>query len=167
VTRYVIDTDVIIALRNADAASTLGTRGELPLLVTDVVWDELRAPGDAEARNEKYAQAIAGKATQINPESPEAATFLGLQAALPKPEGPGELSVIAYCHHHLDTTAVLMDKAALRRAVEELRGRVLSFQGFIGALMTDGLLDLPEANAIVARYRKQYVHARVPVWWPV
>lgn len=56
----------------------------------------------------------------------------------PKTEGPGEHSVIAYCHHHPEAIAVLRDKAAVRRGIEELRGRVLSFHGLVGELVTRG-----------------------------
>jgi hypothetical protein len=166
VTRYVLDTDVVIALQRADAQSVLASRGLLPVVITDVVWDELRAPGDPGARSITFAGTIARTPTVLEADSVEAGTLLQLQGA-PKTEGPGEHSVIAYCHHHVDTTAVLMDKAAIRRAVEELRGRVLSLQGLLAALVTDGYLEWADASLVAARYRQHFSHARVPIWWPV
>lgn len=62
-TRFVLDTDVIIALEQV--GSGLVARGELPVIVTDVVWDELEAPGDDRARAQKFARAIAGKVTVL------------------------------------------------------------------------------------------------------
>ena len=59
-----------------------------------------------------------------------------------------------------------MDKAAIRRAVEELRGRVLSFQGLLASLVTGGYLEWADATAIAARYRQLFSHARLPIWWP-
>jgi hypothetical protein len=129
-----------------------------------VVWGELHAPGDPGRRSIAFAQGIAGSATILLPDSAEAATFLQLQGE-PKTEGAGEHSVIAYCHHHPDTIAIVMDKAAIRRAVEELRGRVLSFQGMLGALVADRYLEWADANAVAARYRQLFSHARMPVWW--
>lgn len=164
-TRYVLDADVVIALDLADAGAGHGRLRPLPVVITEVVWDELDAPGDPLGRARKFAETIAGAATPLAPDSAEAETFLALQQP-PKTEGPGEHSVIAHCHHHPETIAVLQDKAALRRGVEELRGRVLSFHGLLGALVSDGHLDWKEASAMAARYRRQYSHARLPVWWP-
>ncbi len=162
--RYVLDSDVTIALELVAAGSNLGRR-PLPVVVTDVVWDELHAPGDPHNRARTFAQNIAGSVTELAPDSAEAETFLSLQAT-PKTEGPGEHSVIAYCYHHLDTIAVLQDKGALRRAIEELRGRILSFHGFLAALVAEGHIGWEEATVIAARYRRQYVQSRLPVWWP-
>ncbi len=162
--RFVIDTDVVIALEKAGSGLELGSRGTLPVIVTDVVWDELEAPGDTEVRAQKFAKAIAGAITALVADSPEAATLVALQEA-PKTEGPGEHSVIAYCHHHPEAIAVLQDKAAVRRGIEELRGRVLSFHGLVGELVDRGHVSWAEARTMATRYRRQYNHARIPVWW--
>jgi len=165
VTQFVLDTDVVIALELASRGLDLASRGALPVIVTDVVWDELEAPGDTEVRAQKFARAIAGDVTALLADSPEAATLVTLQEA-PKTEGPGEHSVIAYCHHHPETIAVLQDKAAVRRGIEELRGRVLSFHGLVGDLVGRGHVSWAEARTMATRYRRQYDHARIPVWWP-
>lgn len=163
--RYALDTDVVIALEMVDGGTGLDHRGPLPVVVTDVVWGELVAGNDPFARAQKYAHAIAGNVTQLLPDTPEAETFLVLQQP-PKTEGPGEHSVIAYCSHHEDAIAVLQDKGALRRGIEEIRTRVLSFHGFLDVLVSGGHLDWKEATAMASRYRRQYPHARLPVWWP-
>ena len=72
----------------------------------------------------KFLAAIAGSPTVIEPMSPEAAALAKLSAP-PVKEDPGELSVIAYAYHHPDTIAVLHDRAAVFRGIEELRGRTL------------------------------------------
>lgn len=164
-TRFVLDTDVVIALEKAGDALRLGSRGPFPVILTDVVWDELEAPGDIEVRAQRFAKAIAGDVITLEADSPEAATMVALQEA-PKIEGPGEHSVIAYCHHHPEAIAVLQDKAAVRRSIEELRGRVLSFHGLVGELVTRGHVSWGEARIMASRYRRQYNHARIPVWWP-
>jgi len=165
VTRFVLDTDVVIALERACSGLGLGSRGALPVILTDVVWDELEAPGDTARRAQEFAKAIAGDVTALVADSPEAATLVALQAS-PKTEGPGEHSVIAYCHHHHEAIAVLQDRAAVRRGIEELRGRVLSFHGLVGELVDRGHVSWPEARAMANRYRRQYNHARIPIWWP-
>jgi hypothetical protein len=165
VIRFVLDSDVLIALEKAGSNLGLGSRGGLPVIVTDVVWDELEAPGDNLHRAQGFARAIAGEITVLEAESAEAATWVALQGS-PRTEGAGEHSVIAYCLHHPETIAVLQDKAALRRAVEELRGRVLSFHGFVGELVDRGHFSWDEARSVAARYRRKYSHARTPVWWP-
>ncbi len=164
-TRFVLDTDVLISLEKASAGLRLAARSKVPVVVTDVVWDELTAPGDPEARAQTFARALAGEVTELEAGSPAAATLVALQQE-PKTEGAGEHSVIAYCFHDRDAVAVLQDKFGIRRGVEELRGRVLSFMGFLGELVEHGILTWPEAHTVAARYKRQYNHARVPVWWP-
>jgi hypothetical protein len=165
VTGYVLDTDVVIALRTADVTGMLSGRGPFPVIITDIVWDELSAPGDRQARNQKYAQDLAGEATPLDVNSAEAATLLSLQAP-PVTEGAGEHSVIAYCHHHPGALAVLQDQKALRRAIEELPGRVLSFHGLLKAFVELERLDWTAASVLATAYRRQYTHSRLPIWWP-
>jgi hypothetical protein len=165
VIRFVLDTDVVISLEKNSAGLGLAGRGNMPVVLTDVVWDELNAPGDPDSRSQTFARTIAGGVTELEPGSPAAATLVALQEA-PKTEGAGEHSVIAYCFHDGDAIAVLQDKAGIRRGVEELRGRVISFMGFLGVLVDRGVLSWPEAHTVAARYRRQYTHARIPVWWP-
>jgi len=165
VRRLVLDSDVIIALEQAGAEIRSDVGRVLPLVVTDVVWDELEAPGDRQHRAQAFATAIAGHVTVLQANSPEAGTWAALQSD-PRTEGAGEHSVIAYCVHHPDSIGVFQDKAALRRAVEELRGRVLSFHGLIGELVDGGHLSWERARAVASRYRRQFTHARPPLWWP-
>ncbi len=161
-TRFVLDTDVLISLEMTAGGLGLSERGKVPVVVTDVVWEELIAPGDPNARAQAFAQALAGVVTELQPGSAPAETLVALQQE-PTTEGPGEHSVIAYCVHDREAIAVLQDKGAIRRGVEELRGRVM---GFLGELVERGILTWPEAHTAAAKYRRQYNHARVPVWWP-
>ncbi|MCM2335039.1 MAG: hypothetical protein NDI82_13985 [Anaeromyxobacteraceae bacterium] len=164
-TRFVLDTDVLISLEMTSAGLGLAARSKVPVVVTDVVWEELTAPGDPYARAQAFTKALAGEVTELEAGSPAAATLVALQQG-PKTEGPGEHSVIAFCFHDSEAVAVLQDKGGIRRGVEELRGRVISFMGFLGVLVERGILTWPEAHTVAARYRRQYNHARVPAWWP-
>jgi hypothetical protein len=170
VTRFVVDSDILANIQRAGFAPQVTALGELPVTITDVVWDELTV--GAKAKGAKQAtvdeadamlKAIAGAPTVLQPESPEAGTLVDLQRP-PETEGVGEHSVIAYALHHPDDTAVLLDRRALHRGVEELRGRVISFHGFLDVLRGRGL-PRNEADQISRWYVQRYVPVRAPLWW--
>ncbi len=169
--RYAVDTDVLANIQRAGHAMSLQRLGALPVIITDIVWDELTvnaARGGAAPRIVQEAQAllcaIAGAPTVLEPESLETKTLVQLQSP-PATEGLGEHSVIAYAYHHADVTAVLHDKRALHRGVEELRGRVLSFHGFLDVLRTQHGLQGRSADEISHWYCTRFKPQRRPLWW--
>lgn len=132
-TNLVVDSDILINIQKAGFADQVAALGRLPVVITDVVWSELTvsaqlagAKAATVAQAHKLLSAIAGAATVLQPQSPEAESFADLQLP-PETEGIGEHSVIAYALHHSNDVAVLLDRRALHRGVEELRGRVISF----------------------------------------
>ena len=126
---------------------------------------ELRgAPRQVVVEMEEMLIATAGQPKAILPETPEAETLTRLLAP-PPTEGPGELSVIAFAYRHPDTVPVLMDRRALRRAVEEVRLRILSLHGFLDILQTEHGLDRLVADRISTWYCKRNVPVRKPIWW--
>jgi predicted nucleic acid-binding protein len=166
--RYALDADVIIRLQKSEQMEALKAVGRLPVVVTDVVWDEVI--GESEGRqsmreNEQLREllhVIAGGPTEIHPQTPEALAFAQLDA--PK-FGAGERSMIAYALSHPDVTVVLIDKLALHRAIEELRGeRVLSLHGWLRAMEPYGL-GRRIAQAISSAFCKAYPQHRPPLWW--
>jgi hypothetical protein len=168
---YAVDTDVLVNIQRAGHAGTLQQLGLLPVIITDTVWDELTINAAQHGAPPKIVQqalamltAIAGAPTVLSPQSAEAQTFVQLQKP-PATEGIGEHSVIAYAYHHPEVTAVLHDRKALHRGVEELRGRVLSFHGFLGLLRTGHGLPTQAANQISDWYCAQFKPQRRPVWW--
>lgn len=72
--------------------------------------------------------------------------------------------MIAYAYQHPETTAVLQDRAAVFRGVEELQGRVLSIHGLLGRLRSDHGLPAADAQRISDHYRKRYTPTRSPLW---
>ncbi len=109
-------------------------------------------------------RAIAGSPMTMTPESPEARTLIQLQ--LPPPtEGLGEHSVIAYAYHHGDVTAVLNDRRALHRSIEELRGRVVSWHGFLEVLCARHGLTKRAADELSSWYCTRFIPQRPPIWW--
>ena len=109
-------------------------------------------------------RAIAGAPMVLMPQSPEARTLVQLQ--LPPPtEGLGEHSVIAYAFHHADVTVVLNDRRALHRCIEELRGRVVSWHGFLDVLRSGHGLTKRAAEELSAWYCSRFVPQRPPIWW--
>jgi hypothetical protein len=167
--RYVLDADVLVHLQRAGIASAVVALGPLPVVLTDLIWHEfVVAPQSAgasprtvaEART--LAQTMVGQATVILSGSPEAAILAALLRP-PVTEDSGELSVIAYAACHDDAIAVLFDRKALHRGVEELRGRVLSVHGFLEVLERHGL-SRANSDLVSQRLRRQYAF-REPHWW--
>ncbi len=169
-TRFVVDSDILANIQRAGFAPRVTALGALPVVITDVVWDELtvgaRNNGARQATVDEVdamLKAIAGAPTVLQPESPEAGTLVDLQRP-PETEGVGEHSVIAYALHHSGETAVLLDRRALHRGVEELRGRVISFHGFLDVLRSRGL-PRQDADQISRWYVQRHVPLRAPLWW--
>ncbi len=165
---FALDSDILVNLQNLGFADDVAALGSLPIVITDVVWSEF--VDDPDMYPEKEAQArrmvvsIARGPTILRPETPEAETFAKLQSP-PASEGAGEHSIIAYCVHHPEAVPVLVDRRALHRGVEELRSKILSFQGVLGALADEGVFPRELANRIATAYRKRYPHTRQPLWW--
>lgn len=165
-----MDTDILANIQRARFAARVAALGRLPIVVTDVVWDELTigaklkgARQETVEEAEALLRALAGAPTVLQPESAEAAILADLQRP-PETEGAGEHSVIAHAYHHSDETAVLLDRRAMYRGVEELRGRVISFHGFLEYLVNHGL-GRADADQISRWYLQQNAALRAPVWW--
>lgn len=166
-TRYAVDTDILANIQRAGHAETLGRLGPLPVVITDAVWDELTvnarlsgAPPRWVKEADDMLRAIAGAPMLLLPQSPEARTLVQLQHP-PPTEGLGEHSVIAYAFHHADVTVVLND----RRALHRVRGRILSWHGFLEALRSGHGLTKRAADELSSWYCTRFVPQRPPVWW--
>lgn len=169
--RYALDTDILANLQRAGHAETLSRLGGLPVIVTDTVWDELTLVAERTGKvhastleqMRRLLDSIAGAPVNLEPDTPEAETF-GRLHSHSGAEDAGEHSVIAYAMVHPDVTAVLFDRRALFRGVEELRGRVLSIHGFLDVLRTQHGLAPEDAEAISRKIcaAKSIVQ---PLWW--
>lgn len=167
--QYVLDADVLVHLQRAGVAPAVAALGPLPVVLTDQVWHEfVVAPQSAGAsamtvaEAKTLAQTMAGHPTVILSGSPEAAMLAALLRP-PVTEDAGELSVIAYAACHDDAVAVLFDRKALHRGVEELRGRVRSVHGFLEVLERHGL-SRASSDLVSQRLRTQYAF-KEPHWW--
>lgn len=167
---FAVDADILGILQRADLASILAL-GALPWVITDEVWyevtDRAAAHGAYPATVDemrRFLTTIAGTPTVIAPMSPEAEALARLSTP-PVKEDPGELSVIAYAYAHPETIAVLHDRAAVYRGIEELRGRVISIHGLLGHLRSEHGLPSAEAQRISDHYCKRFTPARPPLWW--
>jgi predicted nucleic acid-binding protein len=168
---FVVDSNVLVAVQRARMTAEFQACGKLPVVVTDVVWDELTINALAKGARpetvremEEMLRAIAASPTVLAPQSPEAEVLTALQAP-PLTEGIGEHSVIAYAIVHKETTAVLFDRRALHRGVEELRGNVLAFHGFLSELVGRGHVSKRVADSISTSYCERNAPARRPLWW--
>ncbi len=169
--RYALDTDILALVQRAGHAKTLTRLGRLPVVVTDTIWDELTvvAESTGKVRPETLVEmkdllvSIVGAPTLLEPATPESEAYVRLHPGSDA-ENAGEHSLIAYASQHPDVTAVLFDRQALHRAVEELRGRVLSIHGFLDVLRSQHGLSGSDAQAI----SQKICAARSivpPLWW--
>lgn len=113
---------------------------------------------------QELLEAIAGEPTVLQPETDEAASLVKLQGEAAT-EHEGEHPIVACSLRHADATPVLLDKRAALRAVEELRGRVLSLHGFLDVLRSDHGLPRSVANAVSSWFCARNRHATPPQWW--
>lgn len=169
--RYAIDTDVLAIIQRIRHAKTLIQLGPLPVIITDTVWDELTIGAERTGKPHRSTisemrellKTIAGEPTRLEPATPEIEAFVRLHSNS-STEDAGEHSLIAYASQHTDIVAVLFDRTALHRAVEELRGRVLSIHGFLDVLRTHHGLSGTDADSI----SRNVCAARSvvqPLWW--
>ncbi|MGZ3457580.1 MAG: hypothetical protein ACXU86_03650 [Archangium sp.] len=169
--RYAVDTDVLANIQRVGHTRTLTRLGPLPVIITDTVWEELttgaertgKVPRATLDEMQQMLEAIAGAPTTLEPATSEAAAFARLHSG-PGTEDAGEHSLIAYASQHQDVIAVLFDRRALFRAVEELRGRVLSIHGFLDVLRTMGKLAATDAGDISSKLCRARSLVQ-PLWW--
>lgn len=165
------DADVLVTIQRSGHVADIIALGELPVVITDSVWDEVTvgaqqsgAHSSSVLEMRQMLISMAKGPTMIVPQSAEAKALAVLQTAPPS-EGPGELSVIAFAFHHPEAVPILIDRRALRRAVEELRRTVLSLHGFLDVLRTEHGLLSTTADDISSWYCKKNTPVRRPVWW--
>lgn len=165
--RLVLDTDVFLAVESSGMRDDLAATGPWPIVVTDVVWSELvdHCPRAHVDGMKGLLGALAGAPSDLLTESPEARALGALQQVPTQKEGAGELSVIAYTLCHPETTAVLKDRRAVVRAVEEMRERVLSFHGMLDWLVTQDHLPKDLAQRLSAQFLRANNGTVRPLWW--
>lgn len=167
--RLVLDADIVIAVESARMREEISATGPWPIVVTDVVWSELvddcpRAHVDG---MKKVLSALAVAPTELHTETAESHALGALLQVPTQKEGAGELSVIAYTLCHPEAIAVLKDRRAVVRAVEEMRERILSFHGMLDWLVREGCLPSSIAQRLSAQYLKVNNGTVRPLWWPV
>jgi hypothetical protein len=97
-------------------------------------------------------KAIATSAVTWDDLDPIHDTWKKVTSGVERKFGVGERAVIAYSLH-AQATAVICDQLTLKRAVEHLRGKVLSTFGLLGALVEAGSIPATLASTFEARYR--------------
>jgi hypothetical protein len=157
-------------LQQARALDVLRALGELPVVVTDAVWDEMTIVALAKGKPLSVVEeatallgAMASSRTTIEPGTPEG-EYLARIHVTESAEDLGEHTVIAIALAHDDITPVLFDRKAVHRGVEELRGRVLSVHGFLGVLREHHGLPRAAAAAISSWICKAKCVV-APLWW--
>src|SRR2546427_12111859 len=115
---YAPDADILASFQRMRFTDMLIKAGRLPVVVTDVVWEELTGPESGHRANEAHAmlEAIAGQATPLLPDTHEVAAFDALHPYAATSDA-GEASIIAYAIHHSEVIPVLRDRYAILRAI--------------------------------------------------
>ncbi len=177
--QYALDADVLASFQRARQDEALAAAGRLPVVITDTVWDELvlgpilKMPVGISTREEAHRRAqaeameevlrsIAGGRTEILAGSPEATNLARLQRA--GSVGQGEDSVIALAVSRPDVVPVMIDRAGLARAIEEVPGRVLSLHGFLRTIERDAGFPRGVSDAVSAYLQKAKSFVP-PLWW--
>jgi hypothetical protein len=150
VPEYVLDSDVLIPLFNHVGTQLIGV-GRLPIVIPEFVWNEVKS-GKVGPVRAAFMTAIAGAHTSWDVTSAEHAAFLRLYSGCEARLGDGERAAIAYAHVHPDAIVVTVDQLALKRAVEHLRGRVLSAFGLLDAFVTSGRIAREVLDLFAMKY---------------
>lgn len=163
--RYALDNDVLSVLKTErDAIAALG---RLPLVITGLVWDEFCDSGGDPERlqgDREMLEAIAEGRLDIQPQTPQAEAFAVLTTSTPSIE-QGEASIIAVAFHDEDIVPVLIERRAIWRAVEELKGRVIAVHAFLDVLRSDHALASVVATRLALTYRRRQTMSAPPMWW--
>jgi len=171
--RYLLDSGIVIALQRVGhlgALSNISTK--LPLLIVEEAYDEIVEPrGGRYVTESKQAQStLDGCATTvtIDPTGEAAVRLSALRSRKSKGTvaGLGEAASIAWAFDQNDCVFVTEDVAATFLALDELRGRVITFFSFLRVAVDAGGLDVAAARAIgEATPTAQGVQRAPPSWW--
>jgi hypothetical protein len=141
--------------------------GRLPIVIPELAWDEA-VKGKHGPGRQAFMTAIAGAPTSWDAASAENQLFIRMFAGKEADLGDGERAGIAYACVRTDTVFVTLDKLAMRRAVEHLRGRVLTAFGLLDAWVASNVIPA----VILATFAKRYAASGAskdhpaPLWLP-
>jgi hypothetical protein len=170
---YLLDTGIVLGFQKSGHLEALTeASGRVRIAIVEEVYDEITDP-----RGGKHAvaacqakRAIDGSGIELRSipvGSPAASTFSLLRIGKTSPTADlGEAASIAVAVHDGSVTFVTNDAAASLRALQELRGRTLSFHPFLGILAEGGGLPATRAGAIAQAIRGLGDwRASHPLWW--
>lgn len=164
--QYVIDADALIMLFK-HVSSELMAAGRLPVVIPELVWDEV-AEGSPRAARIAFMTSIAGTNTAWHAGAPENLLSLRMYSGVEVRLGDGERAAIAYAYLHPDSVFVTLDHLALRRGAEHLRSRVLTIFGALDEWVQSGIISAAVLNTFAKKYAATGTGKEhpVPVWLP-
>lgn len=170
---FLLDTGIVLGFQKSkhlDALVAASTR--VSIAFVEEVYDEITDPrgGKHAAAAEQAKVAIDGSRIAVRSiavDSPEAATFAALRRGKSSPTADlGEAASIALSAHDTGITFVTNDAAASLRALQELRGRTLSFHPFLALLVERGAIHVHTAAVLATGIRTLGDwRASHPLWW--
>lgn len=168
--RYVLDACIVIAFQKSGHLPRLIDLSErVKLVVVEEVQDEILKKAsrqDAQqCRNALNKSKIQLEGIDAN--DPAAKIFAIFRGGKATDKDRGESASIAWAVDKPDAVFISRDAGAVFHALEELRGRVLSFFQFLAELVELGALDISVAAQVADDAgRTPHVMARLPHWWP-
>lgn len=170
---YLLDTGIVLGFQKSGQLDALtDAAAHVSIAVVEEVYDEITDPrgGKHAASALKAKTAIDAsniKLRSIAVGSLEAATFGALRLGKTSPTADlGEAASIALAAHDDSLTFVTNDAAASLKALQELRGRTLSFHPFVAILVECGALTAGKAGVLATAVRGLGDwRARHPLWW--
>jgi hypothetical protein len=170
---YLLDTGIVLGFQKASQLDALtDAAAHVPIAIVEEVYDEVTEPrgGKHAALASLAKRAIDGSNIELRSiavGSPESATFGAFRAGKSSPTADlGEAASIALAAHDGSLTFVTNDAAASLRALQELRGRTLSFHPFLAILVERVGLSAARAGALATTIRGLGDwRATHPLWW--
>jgi predicted nucleic acid-binding protein len=169
---YLLDTGIVFGfLKPGHLGVLVSASNVVPLAIVEEVYDEVTDPRNGKhAMSAKQAKASID-ASAIHVESimlgsAAADTLTAIRSGRTSSSDVGEAASIALAVHDERYVFVTNDAAATKRALQELRGRTMTFHPFLRELVSRGALPSNQAAklAVDIKSLKDWT-AIEPVWW--
>lgn len=171
--RYLLDAGILIGLQkigHLDALASIATK--VTLVIVEEVYDELTEPRGGKHRTEaglaKVALDLHTTQVSIDPMGAAGRRLDALRARKRKATAAdlGEDASVAWAFDQKDCVLVTRDFAGAFLALDELRGRAMTFFHFIYDVVDAGALPIAKAREIgAATPVTPGVTLTPPLWW--
>jgi hypothetical protein len=167
---YVLDACIVIAFQKTGHLPVLINLSErVKIVIIEEVQDELihkASRHDAEQWRNVLVNSKIGLES-IDANDPAATILATFRTGKVNDKDKGEAASIAWAVDKPGAMFISRDAGAAFHALEELRGRAMSFYQFLAELVELDAMDISVAAQVADdAARTPYVMARPPYWWP-